>query len=377
MTRVLHVAAMMGSGGVEKWLVDLVQEMRPRGFDATILVLSPQVGVHGRRATVAGLQVIELLELGRPARFAVKFLHVLRRHGPFDVVHSHVHYFSGIVLFVAKLAGVRVRVAHAHNDTSLETDGVVRRLYRRLSRMLIRLAASRAYGVSEASARDLLGKSYGKDPRWGVLPCGIALEAYWESYGRNEVRQELGLPSNAFVLAQVGRLTWMKNQAFSLDIVRSMVDHGDTQRPVYLLFLGEGPLEGSYRERVSQLGIEDRVLFLGARSDVPRILCGAADAFLFPSLAGEGAPIALIEAQAAALPCFISEHIPDLSTVVSKIVTQIPLSAGAGAWASAIRKEATQTAQLSRADAALAVRASTFNVQQNAEVLATVYRPQP
>lgn len=374
MIKVLHVAAMLGSGGVEKWLVDLVQEMGPKGCDATILVLSPQVGVHGRRADAAGLRVIRVLELGHPLRFAIKFRRILKQYGPFDVVHSHVHYFSGIVLSIAKLAGVPVRVAHAHNDTSQEPNGIVRRLYRRVSQVLIRLSASRAYGVSDASARDLLGDSYGKDLRWGVLPCGIYLEAYRESYRRNEIRRELGVPSHALVLAQVGRLTWMKNQEFSLDIVRSMMNHGDAARPVYLLLLGEGPLEESYRAKASQLGIKDRILFLGARADVPRLLCGAADTFLFPSLAGEGAPIALVEAQAAALPCFISEHIPASCTVVPSIVRRLPLRAGAEAWATAIEEEAAKTDRMSRADAASAVDASAFNVRRNGELLEAVYR---
>src|SRR5205807_5816908 len=102
----------------------------------------------------------------------------------------------------------------------------------------------------------------------------------------------------------------------------------------YLLLVGDGPLRGEVECAAQSMGLATRVILVGSRSDAARLLMGAMDAFVFPSLY-EGLGMALVEAQAAGLACFCSDVIPDEADVVSHSVHRLPLSLPARAWAEA------------------------------------------
>ena len=102
-------------------------------------------------------------------------------------------------------------------------------------------------------------------------------------------------------------------------------------------FAGSGPLQKAMQDAATASGFGHRFLFLGARSDVPSLLNGLADAFLFPSL-WEGLPVALIEAQAAGLPCIVSEQISGEAFAPGSDVTVCNLQSDTRAWTSAIEE---------------------------------------
>lgn len=86
--------------------------------------------------------------------------------------------------------------------------------------------------------------------------------------------------------------------------------------------------------KARELGIADHVRFLGVRSDVADLM-QAMDVFAFPSLY-EGLPVTMVEAQAAGLPCIISDKVPPECILTEGLVDVMPLSAGTEAWADAI-----------------------------------------
>ena len=90
-----------------------------------------------------------------------------------------------------------------------------------------------------------------------------------------------------------------------IDVFKSVHDKNRNSK---LLLVGTGNGQSNIREKVDDLGLSDSVFFLGNRGDVNRIL-QAMDVFLFPSLY-EGLGIAALEAQAAGLPCIISDSVP-------------------------------------------------------------------
>jgi len=369
MTRILHVATVMGSGGLEKWLVDLVAEMEGSSYESHILVQSGQVGLHGERAKNLGLSVLTVPDGHHPLQFSVQFMKLLRKRGPFDVVHSHVHNFSGLVLTLARFAGVPVRIAHAHNDTSREGGGSIRKAYRWLSRRLISSSATHGYGVSRDAAVDLFGGEFGRDPRWEVLPCGISLEPFRIAYDRAELRRDVGLPLEAFVMVQVGRLASFKNQEFSIRLLAEL-DIPDA----VLLLVGDGELEHRCRRLAGDLNVSERVIFAGARPDISRVL-SASDLFLFPSTPGEGAPIALIEAQAAGLRCLVSEHIPETSMVVRELVRRISIEGTMDPWKQAIGQVYNSRASTDKEAALESIERSPFSIEANHTELSRIYKP--
>jgi glycosyltransferase involved in cell wall biosynthesis len=131
-----------------------------------------------------------------------------------------------------------------------------------------------------------------------VEGVGVDLARFAGLPTRAVTRAALGLAETVPVVITVGEHTPRKNHETCLRALA--LTPGAT-----LLFCGVGQNEAELRALAQELGIADRVRFLGFRKDVPALLA-AADVFLFPSLQ-EGLPASLMEAMVAGLPCVVSQ----------------------------------------------------------------------
>ncbi len=307
--RILHVVRGMNPGGVETWLMHVLRHIDRRKFQFDFLTHTRDRCFYDQEIQHLGGRIIPCMHPSWPWCYAKNFSRALSLFGPYDVVHSHVHHFSGFVLTLAARANVPIRIAHSHNDLSTvdRRAGIMRRLYLTLSKRLIARHATVGLACSNLAAAALFDAAWQTDPRFKVLYCGIDLKPFQESVDREHVRKELGLPPEAFVCGHVGRFAEQKNHDFLVDIFSLVAK--DLPK-ASLLLIGDGPLRTKIEEKVRRLGLDDRVIFAGVRADVPRLMLGAMDCFVFPSF-HEGLPLVLLEAQAANLPCIISNTISD------------------------------------------------------------------
>ena len=165
------------------------------------------------------------------------------------------------------------------------------------------------------------------------------------------------------VLGHVGRFDQQKNHAFLLEIMAAAIRIDSRVRP---LLVGDGPLRPEMERRAVRLGL--RPIFTGSRPDVPEIMLGAMDAFVFPSLF-EGLGLVLVEAQAAGLPVVTSDVVPVEATVVSETVRRLSLADSADSWARA----ALDAPRPDRGRCLEAVTASPFNLAANFDRLLASY----
>lgn len=173
-------------------------------------------------------------------------------------------------------------------------------------KLLFSGAATEYWACSSAAATFMFSKSVLEKKHFCFIPNGIETEHFrFQELQRKQTRKELGI-SNAFVVWHVGRLCEQKNQMFLLEVFSEIWKR---QPASQLILLGEGAMEEALQARAKELGVESQVHFLGVTNQVPRVLW-AMDAFVFPSLF-EGLGIVAIEAQAAGLPVFCSEYIPE------------------------------------------------------------------
>jgi hypothetical protein len=117
------------------------------------------------------------------------------------------------------------------------------------------------------------------------------------------------------------------------------------------------------------MGFDGNMHFAGNRNDVPRLMRGGMNVFVFPSL-WEGLPMTLIEAQAAGLPCVVSDKITDESTVSPNTCVRLPLSKQFVEWAD---ETLARLAPNRQAVPVGAMAGSDFCVQHSASLLSTVY----
>jgi len=325
MIRILEVTGGLGLGGAETWLVHLARGIDRKRFALDFLVHGREMGPYQRELEDAGVRVLRCEHPRRPWRYAPRLRRLLREDGPFSVIHSHVHHFSGLVLAVARGCGVPVRIAHSHLDSSeLERGaGVFRRAYLAGMRGAIARNATHRVAVSALAATDLFGARPAT-----VLACGLDLSPFQVPVDAAHVRRELGLPGGALVVGHVGRFVEQKNHAYAVRVVAEMARRDPH---VHALFVGEGPLRAAVAAQVREAGIEKRVVFAGARRDVPRLMLGAMDVLLLPSLC-EGLPLVAVEAQAAGLRVVASDAVPP-EAGQGPLLTRLPLSASIASWA--------------------------------------------
>lgn len=368
LVRILHVVGGMSAGGVETWLMHVLRHMDRKRYRFDFLTHTLASCFYDEEIRSLGCRVLPCPDTKRPWRYAASFSRILEANGPYDVVHSHVHHYSGFVLMLAQRVGVPIRIAHSHADLSC-TDrhaAWLRRLYLWGTERLIRRHATVGLACSRLAALALFGKGWERDSRLSVLPYGIDLAPFSCSVDHAAIRREFGIPDDAFVVGHVGRFARQKNHVFLVDIFYELALLNPQAR---LLLIGTGPLRKPIEEKVAKLNLTGKVIFAGVRADIPRVMLGAMDVFLFPSLY-EGLPIVLIEAQAAGLPCVVSDRVSPEASIVPGLTTVIDLKMHASAWAQVLAKH---TRTNPPADPLVILRDSSFNITNCVRGLEGVY----
>jgi len=369
-TRILHVVGGMNPGGVETWLMNLLRHMDPDRYRMDFLVHTTQPCVFDEEIRSLGSKVIPCLHPRRPLAYGRALEKILRDHGPFDLVHSHVHLFSGYVLKVARRAGVPCRISHSHSDTSRTPRSPLRRLYRMLMQKWIQRHSTAGLACSRAAALALFGNAWESDQRWRVVSYSRDLSAFRTSTDKVSVRAELGIPADAFVVGHVGNFTESKNHHFWVEVAGEVARRDPR---AWFLLVGDGKLRGVAEERARELRLDERTVFAGARSDVPRLMLGATDCFFFPSL-WEGLGLALVEAQAAGLPCVVADVVPREADVVAPLLRRLSLSTSVDSWANAILESRTVARPLEPIEALALVEQSSFNIANGLQEMEAIYR---
>lgn len=328
--RILQVVGGMNRAGIETWLMHVLRNIDRNKFQMDFLVHSDRKFDYSDEIKALGSRVIPCLNPSKPWAYAQNFKKVIQHYGPYDIVHSHIHHYSGFVLQLANKAGIPVRISHSHSDTKdiqLQA-GVGRRVYLRLMESWIKRYSTYGLAASKKAAVALFGSNWEQDFRWKIHYCAIDLEPFKERVNKDVIRKEFNISKESFIIGHVGRFTAVKNHNFIIEIAKEVVKQDSS---IKFLLVGEGPLRTEIEKLVKVLGLQSNVIFTGVRSDIPRIMRGAMDAFLFPSLY-EGLPVSLLEAQAAGLPCVFSDVITDEVDIIKPLIFRQSLKEPTAKW---------------------------------------------
>ncbi len=354
--RVLHVVTYMGRGGLETMLMNYYRHIDRSGLQFDFLVHREQEADYDREILSLGGRIHRLSRLNPLSPSYRRELDRFFSENRYSIVHSHLDCMSAIPLHYAEKNGVPVRIAHSHSSSQTkDLKYPVKLLYKRA----IPRYANQLFACSKEAGEWMFG---GRE--FTVLNNAIDPARYiWDPETAKAVREEQNIPQDALVVGHVGRFAAPKNHGFILDVFSELVKR---QGKSVLMLVGDGELRGEIAEKANRLGLKDRVVFTGVRSDVPRLL-QAMDVFLFPSVY-EGLPVSVIEAQAAGLPCLISDRVPP-GCGITELVKQIGLCEGAGAWADEILRAAGAV----RRDRSAEIMQAGFDIRDNARWLEDFY----
>lgn len=227
-----------------------------------------------------------------PLKYLLNLTKIIRKE-KYDIIHTHGNSATmSIELLAAKLGGVECRIAHSHNTRC--DHGTLHKVLFPMFKSL--------HTAGFACSADA-GEFLFPQEKFYVIKNGIDTISYgFNQQIRNSLRNYYGL-NKEFVICNIGRLTYQKNQEFLIELLSEMNDDN-----LKLLLVGEGENREGLKDAAKKLGVENKVIFTGNVNNVNEIL-QAADMFAFPSRF-EGLGIVAIEAQASNLPCLISDAVP-------------------------------------------------------------------
>lgn len=323
-TRVLHILASLGSGGVEGLLYNYYMAMDRSRIAFDFIVHQPAGMVESLLAS----EDSRVFHLPRFRRIFANFFQTRRviKQGGYRIVHVHHTAKCFVQLLAAWTCGVKVRIAHSHDCLFLH--GFRRWRFKCYAWLTTRLATD-CFSCGVRAGRFVFGSRV-RSPAFRLVHNAIHLSRFaFDPRRREAVRERFHL-ANCFVLVNVGRFALQKNHKRLVDVFAQVQNRVPQAR---LLLLGEGELKEEIQAQVERLGLSDKVLFVGKTADVASFL-HAADVFVLPSF-HEGFPIVLVEAQAAGLPCVASQTVTDEANLAG-LVRYVPLDAPDRTWSEAI-----------------------------------------
>ena len=303
MIRILNIVTQMNRAGLENRIMDIYRNIDRSKIQFDFYTNREEKGIYDDEIISLGGKVYyskgsNIFNLKNKEREFYKFL---LEHQEYRLIHSHMNELSTIYCRAAKKAGVPIRIAHSRGANK----GVnLKKYFKELIKLNLKKYATHLFAVSKVAGEHLFGKKAVYNKEVQIWPNSIECKKYeYDENIRKKVR-ELEKLKNNFVFINVANLIKGKNQIFLIEIFEEIQK---LKKDSMLLIAGEGPERKKLENKIKKKKLEDKIKLLGNREDVNEILQGT-DCFITTSLY-EGFPGAVLEAQAAGLPCFISNTI--------------------------------------------------------------------
>lgn len=322
--RVLQIVTQMNRGGLESMLMNYYRQIDRSQVQFDFIVHREERGAYDDEIEALGAKIFRLPRLVPWSRTYLNALNIFfDTHRDYKIVHVHQDCLSSVALKAAKVHSVPVRIAHSHSSNQDKNLKYPIKLWYKRS---ISKYATTLFACGNEAGKWMFG-----DVPYAVINNAIDATKYaYDPCTRNTVRDMLEL-GNSFVVGHVGRFNPPKNHPFLINAFAALLKQEPNST---LLLAGGGDGMARAQQQASDLGIADKVRFLGVRSDIAELM-QTMDVFAFPSLY-EGLPVTMVEAQAAGLPCVISDKVPAECVLCKDLVNVSPLSAGTEAFARAI-----------------------------------------
>lgn len=232
-----------------------------------------------------------------------------KTHKEYKVIHSHSRSYASIYLKIAKKYGLKT-IIHSHSTSN--GSGVLASI-KNILQLPLRNIADYLFACSLDSGKWLYGEETIKKNNFYIINNAIDTDSYvYDDNTRNEYREKFNLKDEK-VFIQVGRFIELKNFDFSVKVFNKYLENNPNSR---LLLVGDGEVKKDIEELVNQLNLNDKVLLLGLRDDVNKLL-QMADIFLMPSK-WEGVSLAAIEAEASDINCLMSDKVSEDVKIIDK-----------------------------------------------------------
>lgn len=309
MKRILMVTGSLRIGGLESVAMNIFRTADSKRYSFDFVVYGDEVGEYENEVNKKGGKVFHLPKPSNGYRKQYRNLcELIKKNGPYDAIHSHTFFNSGIVLRAGYHCGVKVRIAHSHSVKRKGSNRIDKIFFYYIMRKWIIKYSTKVCACSSSAGNYLFTRKIYKQ-KGMFVPNVIDIKKYkFSDKERKAIRAEFDVEDDCILIGQVGHLTKAKNQFFLLDLFK-LYSKGKKAK---LILVGDGELHQQLSLYSELIDVKDKIIFTGTRSDVGSLL-SAMDVFICTST-NEGFGIVLIEAQANSLPCVVEEN-----TLISEI----------------------------------------------------------
>lgn len=293
-------------------------------FDIGVTCGDEKVGIYAEKFKEIGCNV-----LGLPSKKKIfkynRELKKLIKANHYDIIHVHQDEKSFQSLYCAKKCGVKIRIAHAHRCD----------IKKSFINKLLSYLTNKFSNCKMACSADSAKCVFKTTDNVFILNNAIDVNkfVYNESIRKN-IRNELEIKDDDFVIGTIARIDEQKNPLFSIDIIKELSNKNDNLK---YICIGNGKMYNEVKQHISDLKLDDVCLLLGEKLDAYKYY-SAFDMFLLPSLS-EGFGISALEAQTNGLLTIISNGFPKSVKVNNSGVEFIDLTKNALEWANIIEKK--------------------------------------
>lgn len=328
MKRILHSVSVMDRGGQETFIMNVYRNIDRQKFQFDFLCSLNKKGDYDDEIKALGGKII-YLDIEQKGNKFTKYYYKEKNEAKFlsnladdyDIIHLHnYHAFSSYISVSAcKKAGFKHIILHSHNSLA------PRPMLHKIFKPLLGMQKITRYACSQEAGKWLHGKK-----TFDMIYNGIDTQKFkFDEQSRRELRQKLGVEDN-LVIGMVGRFNYQKNHIFALEVFAQCLELNPKAR---LLLVGKGELEQEIKDKIAQLGLQEKVMLLGTRTDVDKLM-SAFDVLFMPSIF-EGLSLVLVEAQNCCLPIVVSDVVTK-DTFISSAIQTVNLMEDKDVWAKKI-----------------------------------------
>lgn len=322
-------------GGVEAMLLNYTTHFQhPKQFEFHIITQDINDDNCIRQFEEAGYTVHVVTHKRKSIAKNVREVYQVLKQEHFDIVHSHMTLTNFYVLFLAKMLGVRVCISHAHSE--FREDSLKEKLTFPFLKWLNRVTANIWVACGYNAGVFLYGKDAVDAHKVYMMRNAIDLQHFQRNDKIRQMIREKYAIGDGLCVGHIGRFSPPKNHFFVLEIfdaVRKIAPETS------FLLVGDGELWDGVLAKIKELHLEESIVLTGNVTNTNEFY-QAMDVFILPSFY-EGLPVVSIEAQAADLPCLISENVDHHCAITSNI-RFLSIQKSADEWAKEILKCAVQ-----------------------------------
>ena len=332
--KILRIIARLNVGGPARHVVWLTEKLNDEEFESVLIAGTVPKGEESMNYVAAdhGVTPIFIEEMSRElspkdAISLIKILREIRRYKP-DIIHTHtakagtVGRTAALLYKLVTPGAGKVRIVHTfHGHVFHSYYGRFKTgIFIAIEKFLARFATDKIITISPQQFHEIHDEvGIGRAGQFAIVPLGIDVGVFDNSdESRQAIRDEIDVSDADVLIGFVGRLTEIKDISLYLKVAAEVYKN-DPTTPIRFAIVGDGHLREKLETEARELGIGDRVTFLGNRTDIENVY-SALDIVALTSL-NEGTPLSLIEAMAARRPV-ISTVVGGVRDLLGEIVEQ-------------------------------------------------------